>query len=123
MGLFHNTKIDEEDVSKQLDSLLIPGEEVVYSLKQIRDMIVVTNYRLMVVDKQGVTGRKKMITSYLLDRVTKFEVENSPYFDIDSEFAVYFTGTADPVKFEIAKLTNVYEFSRILFEQVVKNNK
>lgn len=117
MGILHNSKTDDEKILENYQNILLDDEEVVIALKQIRDLIILTNKRLIIVDKQGVTGRKKMITCYVLSRITRFEFENSPYFDIDSEMKIYFAGS-DPVSFELSKSTNVFEFSKLLFQQI-----
>lgn len=118
MGLFFRRKVDEKSVQKQLDALFIPGEEVKYSLRQIRDLIIVTNKRLMIVDKQGLTGRKKRIISYLLNRIVMFDVENSPFLDFESEVLIQFMGMKKPLSFKISKLTDVNDFAHALFEQI-----
>jgi Bacterial PH domain len=118
MGIFHNSKTNDDKVTEEIIQFLAEGEEVQYSLQQIRDQIILTNLRLIIIDKQGVTGRKKKVTNYLLNRIVKVEFENSPYLDIDSEIEIQFGGISEPVKFEIAKRTNIFEFTKVLFEQL-----
>jgi hypothetical protein len=118
MGIFHNSKTNDDQITEEIIGFLAEGEEVKYALKQIRDQIILTNLRLIIIDKQGITGKKKTVTNYLLSRIVKVEFENSPYLDIDSEIKIQFGGIADPVSFEIAKRTNIFEFTKVLFEQL-----
>ena len=89
-----------------------------YSLRQIRDLIIVTNKRLIIVDKKGITGRKKRITSFLWNRIVMFDIENSPYLDFESEVVIQFQGVKKPLTFTIGKLTDVNEFAHTLFQQI-----
>lgn len=114
MGLFNSTDANEEKIEKQYEKMLAEGEQVIIAYKLVRDLIVLTNYRLITVDKQGITGKKKLIVSYPLKRLCRYQIENSPYFDIDSEVMIWFEGVNEPVKFTLSKGTNVFEFCKFL---------
>jgi len=50
--------VNKEEVTKEIEPLLADGEEVDVAFKLIRDLIIFTNKRLLLVDKQGITGKK-----------------------------------------------------------------
>lgn len=56
-------KIDYAEVQDQVDPLLIEGESAYLAFKGIRDDIVFTSKRIISVNTQGLTGRKKGFTS------------------------------------------------------------
>ena len=85
---------------------------IVYRL--IRDLVILTDLRLIIVDKKGITGRKKTIKSYPLKRICCYEIENAPFFDIDNEVCIWFTGLKEPLKLTFSKGTNVFEFAKLL---------
>ncbi|WP_373756507.1 PH domain-containing protein, partial [Streptococcus ferus] len=63
MGLFSGllgnaSQKDVEKVERQLEAILIPDERVELAFSLVRDLIVFTEYRLILVDKQGMTGKK-----------------------------------------------------------------
>lgn len=63
MGIFDGmmgnaSEVDTKDVEKELNELLSSSERVEHAYKLIRDLMVFTNNRLVLVDKQGVTGKK-----------------------------------------------------------------
>ncbi len=120
MGLFNNTDANEEKIEKQYDKMLADDEYVVIAYKLIRDLIILTNLRLIIIDKQGVTGRKKLITSYPLGRLCRYQIENAPYFDIDNEVIIWFDGVNEPVSFTLSKGTNVFEFVKHLTTYALK---
>ena len=61
-GLMGNASQKNVDkVERDLEDILVPGEQVTLAFSLIRDLIVFTEFRLILVDKQGVTGKK---TSY-----------------------------------------------------------
>ncbi|MDF2699725.1 MAG: uvrD1 [Haloplasmataceae bacterium] len=114
MGIFNNTNANEDKLEKEYEKMLIEGEEIVQAYKTVRDLIMITSFRFITIDKQGVTGKKQHIICYPLNRVVKYEIENSPYFDIDSEIVIWFEGVQEPVKFTLSKGTNCFEFIKNL---------
>lgn len=66
-GLMGNaSQMDTDKVENQLSDILISDEQVDLAYTLIRDLIVFTNYRLILVDKQGVTGKRFLIILYLM---------------------------------------------------------
>ena len=58
-GYFGNaSEIDVRSLQKDLDAILIDGEKVVRGFKIIRDLFIFTDKRLILIDKQGFTGKK-----------------------------------------------------------------
>lgn len=93
---FQNGKIFKLRPSKAggelAEPLLINGEEVVMSFQAVRDVVVFTNKRLIAVNVQGVTGKKKDFTSLPYARIQAFSVETAGVFDLDSELELWFSG-------------------------------
>ena len=76
MGLFSGllgnaSQKDIEKTERELENILTPAENVELAFSLIRDLIVFTDKRLILVDKQGVTGKK---TAYSLILIAPFLV-------------------------------------------------
>lgn len=72
--------------------LLIEGEHVVSCFKAVRDFVVFTNKRLIAVNVQGITGKKRDFTSLPYSKVQAFSVESAGNFDLDAELDLWFSG-------------------------------
>jgi lipopolysaccharide export system protein LptA len=75
--LGHATKADIEKVERQLERLLATGERVEEAYQVIRDYFVFTNRRLILVDKQGITGKKVEYHSIPYRSIERFSVETA----------------------------------------------
>ena len=63
-GLMGNaSEVDDSDLEKILANTLIDGEQVEKAYKVVRDMFIFTNKRLILIDKQGMTGSKMEMVS------------------------------------------------------------
>ena len=65
--------------------LLLGDEQVIGPYKAMRDGVVYTNKRIIVVNVQGITGKKKDYTSLPYSKIVAFSVETAGSFDLDSE--------------------------------------
>ena len=61
------------DSLKTRDGILLENERVTVSCKGIRDMLILTNKRMLLADKQGLTGKKQKYLSIPLDKIKPFQ--------------------------------------------------
>lgn len=90
-GVLKLRKVKEDSVIRDISPLLIQGEEIVGCYKGIRDFVVFTNKRLITVNTQGVTGKKKDFTTLPYSKIQAFSVETNGVFDLDSELELWFS--------------------------------
>jgi hypothetical protein len=119
MGLFDGlmgnaSQVDVKTVQKELDMILIPNEQVQQAFKLIRDMFVFTDKRLILVDKQGMTGKKVEYHSIPYKNITHFSVETAGTFDLDAELKIWVSGSQMPISKEFKKDTNIFDVQKTL---------
>lgn len=119
-GLMGNaSEVDNEEMKKEFGEVLVKNEKVEKSYKLIRDLFIFTNRRLILVDKQGMTGKKVEILSLPYKSITRFSVETAGSFDLDAELQIWITGDAAPIKKQFNKSLNIYEVQRVLADYVL----
>lgn len=87
------------DVYGMVEPLLVPGEQLLQAFKGIRDFVVFTDKRVIAVNIQGMTGKKRDFTSLPLKKIQAFSVETAGTFDLDAELDLWFSGLG-VVRFE-----------------------
>lgn len=90
--VFKLTPCKPKDIAPTVQPIIIPGEEIISSFKAVRDFVVFTNKRLIAVNVQGMTGRKKDFTSLPYNRIHAFSIETAGTFDLDAELDLWFSG-------------------------------
>ncbi len=107
-GLLGNaSEVDVNEVAEELAPIIGDTESVQQVFKVIRDMFVFTNKRLILIDKQGMTGRKVEYHSIPYRAITQFKIETAGHFDMDAELKIWVSGQESPVEKELSKDTVV----------------
>ena len=95
--LGHGSDLTSGEVDQQLAGVLTQGENVRVAFRVLRDLMVFTDRRLILIDKQGMTGRKVEYLTVPYRAITAFSVETAGSFDMDSELKVWVSGRPDPI--------------------------
>ena len=126
MGLFSGiignaSQKDNDKVERQLEGILMVGEQVELAYVLVRDLIVFTEKRLILVDKQGVTGKKTSYKSIPYRSISRFTVETSGHFDLDSELKIWISSAVEPSEtLQFKSDRNVIEIQQALAAAVLK---
>ena len=108
------SKIDAARVRGEFDKVLAPGERVEHAYQLFRDYFVFTSKRLVLVDKQGLTGSKVEYHSIPYKSITHFSVETAGTFDLDAELKIWLSGTSTPIQKRFNKQLSIYEVQAVL---------
>ena len=118
-SFFKLKMVSNEDFADQLLPMLSDGENILSTYKGVRDGIVFTNKRIIAINVQGVTGKKKDFTSMPYSKIQVYSVETSGVFDLDSELELWFSGIGK-VKFEFKSNSNVSEICKTISNFVLR---
>ncbi|MCK8044759.1 PH domain-containing protein [Shewanella sp. 1CM18E] len=101
------SEVNLDELTQELSPIMADNESLTLAYKVIRDMFVFTNKRLILIDKQGVTGKKVSYHSVPYKSITHFEVETAGTFDMDAELKIWISGQKDPLVKELKRGTDV----------------
>ena len=110
--------VNDNAFEKMVAPILVSGEEIVNSFQSIRDGVVFTNKRIITINIQGITGKKKDFTTLPYNKIQAFSVETAGAFDLDSELELWFSGMGR-VKLEFIGATDVAYLCKMISEKVL----
>jgi hypothetical protein len=125
MGLFSSIignagAVDKDVLEKEYSTLLTDTEEIEIGFKLIRDTFIFTNKRLILIDKQGLTGKKVEYLSISYKSISRFSVETAGTFDLDAELKIWVSSELKPsIDKKFDKSVNVYEIQKVLATHVL----
>lgn len=120
-GLLGNaSEIDPMRIQTEFAQIFAPGERAEKAYQLIRDFFVFTDKRLILVDKQGLTGTKIEYHSVPYRSITHFSVETAGHFDLDAEMKIWISGNPVPIEKRFNKQLNIYEVQAVLASYVLR---
>lgn len=120
-GLMGNAgTVDGKQLEKDYASLLADGESIEIGFKVIRDTFIFTNKRLILVDVQGMTGKKTEYLSIAYKSITRFSIETAGHLDLDAELKIWVSSATTPIEKKFNKSVNIYDVQKVLANHVLK---
>jgi hypothetical protein len=108
-----------DELLKDYRNLLGENELIEIGFKLFRDVFIFTNKRLILVDKQGITGHKVEYLSILYKSISRFSVETAGHLDLDAELKIWISSEPEPsIRKKFNKQVNIYDLQRILAQHV-----
>ena len=117
-SFFKLNMVGNDAFHSQVAPILVADEAILSTYKGIRDGVVFTNKRIIAINVQGLTGKKKDFTSLPYSKIQVYSVETSGVFDLDSELELWFSGVGK-VKFEFTSNSNVSEICKSISNYVL----
>lgn len=120
-GLFGNSsEVEVKGIQKDLDAILVDGETIVKAFKIVRDLFIFTDKRLILIDKQGITGKKAEYHSIPYKSISHFSVETAGTFDMDAEMKIYISGNMNPIEREFKRGADVAGVQKTLAQLILR---
>jgi hypothetical protein len=125
MGIFSSLLgnagvVDQSKLQDEYGKLLANGEQIEIGFKLIRDTFIFTNKRLIIVDVQGLTGKKTEYLSISYKSISRFSVETAGTFDLDAELKIWVSSEALPsITKKFNKSVDIYDVQRVLAQHVL----
>ena len=118
-SVFNLKPISNDEVRGEVDGLLIADEKVEFAFKTIRDQLVFTNKRIISIDVQGITGKRKSFATMPYSKIQYFSIQTPGFMELfpDSELFVMFTN-GFTAKFEFKGAVDIGKIGRMLSEYV-----
>lgn len=114
------SRIDTAQAVQDYGRLLGRGEQVQAAYQLVRDAFLFTDRRLIMVDKQGMTGRKIEYHTIPYRSITHFSVETAGTFDLDAELKIWLSRSQTPIAKQFGKGVDVSEVQALLTHYVAR---
>jgi Bacterial PH domain len=125
MGIFSSLMgnagvVDQAKLQDEYSKLLADGEAIEIGFKLIRDTFIFTNKRLIIIDVQGLTGKKTEYMSISYKSISRFSIETAGTFDLDAELKIWVSSETMPsITKKFNKSVNIYDVQKVLAQHVL----
>lgn len=102
------TEADVSFVEKIIKPIMIDGEKIVYAFKNgVRDHVAFTTHRFVVIDKQGISGKRMTLVSYPYKDVLCWTMSTAGSVDVDCEMSITVKGMELPLALNLGKKVDI----------------
>ena len=118
--VFNLSPIKEEQVQENVKNLFVSGETIIGAYKTVRDQVVFTNKRIITIDVQGITGKRKDYSTLPYSKIQYFSVQTPGFAELvpDCEMELYFTN-GFVAKFEFKGNCNIISLGQIISSYIL----
>lgn len=114
-GLFgRGSEIDPDELEEEFEAVLTEQEQLERAYKIVRDLVVFTNKRLLLVDREGITSKKQSFMSVPYKHIVLFSKERSGHFEKDAELKIWVKGNPEPITLSFDKDKSIHEVYQVL---------
>ena len=117
-SVFKLAPCNPQDIAPSVAPILIQGENIMSCFRGARDHVVFTNKRLIAVNVQGLTGKKRDYTSLPFSKIQAFSIETAGTFDLDAELDLWFSGLGK-VRLEFKGSTDIRQIGQMIASYVL----
>ena len=123
MGIFSSLignagVVESDELKQEYEKLLAEDESIEVGFKVIRDTFIFTSRRLIIIDVQGLTGKKIEYLSIPYGKITKFSIETSGHFDLDAELKIWVGSAPEPIEKTFNNKVNIYDLQKVLAKHI-----
>ncbi len=111
--IFKMSEVSPDTFEKTVSMFYIDGEETIACYKAMRDYMIFTNKRMIVVDVQGIMGKKQDFSSFPYSKIQAFSVKTAGILDVDTDVDIVFAGLGT-IHLEFTTQTNVAKLLRLI---------
>lgn len=105
-------------IPKDVDDILVDGEDLVAAYKTIRDIALFTNNRIIIIDSQGLVGKKIESYSIPYSSINMYSTENAGFLDFDSEVELW--TRAGHIKIKLKKGIDIRKIDKLIATAILK---
>lgn len=110
-------KAPNGDAEELFNMFLSSNENILLYYKHTRDKVVFTDSKIIAMDVQGLTGKKKQFRMFPYSKITSYSVETAGTFDWDSDLKIWVSGVGT-FAVKLGKKIDIIEIGKLLSEKI-----
>ena len=110
--------VDNSTFRGLVEKVLVKDEWIALSFQGYRDGVVFTDRRIITINVQGISEKKKDLTSIPYRNIQVFSAETAGTLDLDSELTLWIPSTGS-IKLQFTRGTDIFSLCKLLSEKIL----
>ncbi len=112
-------ELNQEEMKEKIVKFLLEEEILLKGYQIIRDILILTDKRIIMVDYIGVRGRKVQYHMIPYQSINRFVIDSPGTLDTDYTLKLYIKGSLEPLEKQLKKNIDIYELNHIIFSHII----
>lgn len=112
-------ELDQKDMEERISRFLLDDETLIKGYQIVRDIMLLTNKRIIIVDYLGLRGKKIEYQMIPYHKINRLYIETPGNLDTDYTLKIFISGSLEPVEKQISSDVDIYELNRIIFSHLL----
>ena len=106
--------VNASDANDEFARLLAQGEKIFAAFDWVRDAMLFTNGRMILVDKQGITGKKIEYLSIPYRSITHFSVQTEGHLMAEATLTIWIENVQEPIDKQFNEKVDINQVQGVL---------
>lgn len=112
-------ELDQKEMEEKISKFLLENEKLIKGYQIVRDVMILTDKRIIIVDYLGLRGKKIEYQMIPYHKINRLYVETPGNLDTDYTLKIFISGSLEPIEKQIKSDVDIYELNRIIFSHMI----
>lgn len=112
-------ELDQKEMEERITKFLLENEKLIKGYQIVRDVMILTDKRIIIVDYLGLRGKKIEYQMIPYHKINRLYIETPGNLDTDYTLKIFISGSLEPIEKQIKSDVDIYELNRIIFSYML----
>jgi hypothetical protein len=112
-------ELNQREMEERIAKFLLDGETLIKGYQIVRDVLILTNKRIIIVDYLGLRGKKIEYQMIPYHKINRLYIETPGNLDTDYTLKLFISGSLEPIEKQIRSDVDIHELNRIIFSHML----
>ena len=112
-------ELDQKEMEERISRFLLDDEILIKGYQIVRDIMLLTNKRIIIIDYLGLRGKKIEYQMIPYHKINRLYIETPGNMDTDYTLKIFISGSLEPIEKQINSDVDIYELNRIVFTHIL----
>lgn len=112
-------ELDQKEMEEKISKFLLENEKLIKGYQIVRDVMILTDKRIIIVDYLGLRGKKIEYQMIPYHKINRLYIETPGNLDTDYTLKLFISGSLEPIEKQINKDVDIHELNHIIFSHML----
>lgn len=112
-------ELDQKEMEEKISKFLLENEKLIKGYQIVRDVMILTDKRIIIVDYLGLRGKKIEYQMIPYHKINRLYIETPGNLDTDYTLKLFISGSLEPIEKQINRDVDIHELNHIIFSHML----